>query len=808
MRRHLPTRELLPFCIFLLFSFVGFSQLTQQWAKRYNGPGNMLDQGKAIATDKQGNVYVTGTSGGDYLTIKYNGSGDTLWTKRYNGPGNGEDNVSGLAVDAQGYVYVTGGSQGKATGKDYATIKYDANGNELWAKRYNGPAGEDDGANALAIDASGNVYVTGESNGSGSGGDFATIKYNASGSLLWVKRYNGPNSEYDAANAVVVDASGNVYVTGRSTRIDEEAIPNTDFATLKYDTNGNELWATRWEDTYDDNPTALAVDASGNVYVTGSQGSSSYYVVIFDSGLEFVTRYVTIKYNSNGQELWARAFSDSKFNASPSAMAVDASGNVYVTGSSDNSDEEEGFLTGTDFATLKYDTDGNQLWVRKYPGNRRYYSGAASIALDASGNIYVTGSSDKSDETGTDFATLKYDTNGNALWVGRYPVSQNDMTRGLAVDGLGNVYITGFSFGFNSDDYLTIKYAQEPAAALVSYTLINADTNKDLFTLKDGDSLNLTTLPTLHLTIRANTHPAKVDSVVFGLSGAKSRTQIERIPPYALFGDSKVNSTTWGDYNAWTPSNGNYNLIATPYFKGKAGVPLAIRFTVLQHAVNSLSLINAETNQEIAPIKEGDVIDLSTLPTRQLNIRANTYPDKVGSVVFDLNEKLRVREDIFPYAIGGDINGDYRPWTLPLGKHTLTVIPYELKYADGKKGIAYSVRFTVVDPLATARTGANVLRSPTEEKQAELSATARVTATPNPFAGQTTLRFSVPRSGYTTLYIYDIKGARVQQLFAARAEEGQTYQVALDGTRLSTGVYMARLTTAGSIVNYQLLRVR
>ena len=155
---------------------------TVDWAKRYNGPGNGSDYAVSLAVDAEGNVYVTGGSAGvgsgdDYATIKYSPTGVRLWVKRYNGPGNGTDIATALAVDAEGNVYVTGCSYADGTDYDYATIKYSATGVRIWAKRYNGPGNSYDYAKALAVDAEGNVYVTGRSTGDGSSGDYFTIKY-------------------------------------------------------------------------------------------------------------------------------------------------------------------------------------------------------------------------------------------------------------------------------------------------------------------------------------------------------------------------------------------------------------------------------------------------------------------------------------------------------------------------------------------------------------------------------------------------------------------------------------------------------
>ncbi|MBI1746683.1 MAG: SBBP repeat-containing protein [Acidobacteria bacterium] len=189
----------------LVFSWLLFhtgflsAQVGQQWIARYNGSGNGTDYATALAVDADGNVYVTGYSygvgtGSDYATVKYDAAGNQLWVARYNGPGNSWDWASALAVDANGNVYVTGWSLGVGTENDYATVKYDAAGNQLWVARYHGPGNSGDGASALAVDAEGNVYVTGGSVGVYRVSDYATVKYDAAGNQLWVARYNGPGN--------------------------------------------------------------------------------------------------------------------------------------------------------------------------------------------------------------------------------------------------------------------------------------------------------------------------------------------------------------------------------------------------------------------------------------------------------------------------------------------------------------------------------------------------------------------------------------------------------------------------------------
>jgi hypothetical protein len=180
---------------------------------------------------------VTGASIGttfpdfDYATIKYSSTGQQQWVARYNGPGNSDDGANAIAIDESGNSYVTGSSHDLNTNYEhYVTIKYNSAGDEQWSARYSGPENGDNLAIAIAVDGPGNVYVTGASSGLGTDWDYATVKYNTSGTEEWVARYNGPGNFVDTAYGIGVDALGNVYVAGTSVG----SGTNTDYATIKY----------------------------------------------------------------------------------------------------------------------------------------------------------------------------------------------------------------------------------------------------------------------------------------------------------------------------------------------------------------------------------------------------------------------------------------------------------------------------------------------------------------------------------------------------------------------------------------------
>jgi WD40 repeat protein len=373
------------------------------WVKRYNGPANSDDEGLSVAVSPDGSkVYVTGTSIGatsayDYATIAYSAAtGARLWVKRYNGPGNGLDNAESVAVSpAGGTVYVTGSSEGTSVTYDYATVAYDAfTGAQLWVKRYNGPGNAADVARSVAVSPSGSkVYVTGTSIGTTSEQDYATIAYSAAtGARLWVKRYNGPSNGGDVATSLAAPGNGKVYVTGSS-----GGGSLSDYATVAYDAfTGTRLWVRRYNGPGNGNDEAFSLAArSGRVFVTGGSAGAG-------------TRrdYATIAYSAaTGARLWVKRYNGpgpGSGNGSDEATSLAAPGNgkVYVTGSS-------GGGTRQDYATVAYDAfTGAQLWVRRYNGPGNGNDEAFSLAA-RSGRVFVTGRSEGTRVT-YDYATVAY----------------------------------------------------------------------------------------------------------------------------------------------------------------------------------------------------------------------------------------------------------------------------------------------------------------------------------------------------------------------------------------------------------------
>jgi uncharacterized delta-60 repeat protein len=431
------------------FYTVKYTAGNERWASRYNGPGNGDDGATAIAVDSAGYVYVAGYSlgsgtGKDYAVVKYDPAGTEIWVRRYNGSGNGYDAVRAIALDDSGAVLVTGMSVSGST-NDYCTVKYSSDGVERWVRKYNGPGSASDAANDIAVDAAGNVYVTGNSDDSVTDADYCTIKYSPSGTVRWVRRYDGPGNSHDAGRAIATDSAGNVYVTGE----DYGTWSQWDYCTIKYDSAGNQQWLQHYNcAVWSDYAKDIAVDGAGNVFVTGTSVGSMNY------------DYCTIKYSQTGSQRWVHRYDGpSNANDGANALALDATGSVCVAGASPGPDSVE------DFCVIKYDSAGVQQWIRRYNGPGNGADGAASVGIDDSGGVYVCGSSVGSG-SGPDYCTIAYSPDGTEQWVKRYEGNGNadDQAQALVLDSEGNVCVAGSSRNaVTGSDFCSIKYDPDGA---------------------------------------------------------------------------------------------------------------------------------------------------------------------------------------------------------------------------------------------------------------------------------------------------------------------------------------------------------
>ncbi len=245
---------------------------------------------------------------------------------------------------------------------------------QQWAARFNGTASTIDLAQDMVLDNSGNAYVTGYANNTGTSKDYVTLKYNPEGNLLWSKSYNGEVSGGDYSFAIALDAQNNVYVTGRS---DRGGTTYSDITTIKYNTSGVQQWVTHYDAGFNglDEACGITVDNQANVYVVGKT-----YRTATNPDM------VVVKYNSSGVVQWGNVYNGTGNSIDYGySVAVDGSGNVIICGVS------VGTNSGSDCITIKYNSAGVEQWLVRYNGPDNQSDYGQVVKVDAMGNVYVTG---------------------------------------------------------------------------------------------------------------------------------------------------------------------------------------------------------------------------------------------------------------------------------------------------------------------------------------------------------------------------------------------------------------------------------
>ncbi len=359
----------------------------------------------------------------------------------------------------------------------------------IWATYCGGEA--DDLGYSVAIDTSGNVYLSGETQsttGIASGGfqniysggykDAFLVKYDSSGNRLWSTYYGG--TSYEWGYSIATDVSGNVYMAGMTTSsfgIAHNGFQNTisggfDGFLVKFDANGNRLWATYYGGLNDDRVYTVATDASDNVYIAGITGTiygiaSGGFQNTYGGGSSDA---FLVKFDTNGNRLWSTYYGGNGYDQGYSVI-TDASENVYLSGYTDgtNGIASGGFqntLAGNNDAFLvKFDSDGNRLWATYY-GGIDDDKGGFGLATDASENIYMTGYTNsvagiafegfQNIHGGGDYDAflVKFDENGSRIWATYYGGTANEEAYSIATDAAENVYLSGDSYSANGIAFL------------------------------------------------------------------------------------------------------------------------------------------------------------------------------------------------------------------------------------------------------------------------------------------------------------------------------------------------------------------
>jgi hypothetical protein len=393
-------------CIALILLLLLFSTVFAQqvlWIRQFGS--EEVEYALGVAVDTIGNVYIVGLTGGalpgqtnvgglDAFVRKYDAAGNEVWTRQFGSVA--LDFAQGVAVDIAGNVYVAGRTAGALTdqpsagGLDAFVRKYSAVGDELWTRQFGSTA--NDTALGVAVDANGNVYITGETYGAlpgqthagGVGSDAFIRKYDAAGNELWTRQFG--STAHDGARDAVIDAAGNLYVTGWSWAPlpNQTLVGRVDVYLRKYDaTWGIELWTRQFDSAAWDVPYAIALDTAGNVYIAGETEGAFLGQTHTGNRDAFVC-----KFDTAGNLLWVNQFGSTAHDQAY-GVGVDAESNIYVAGWTEGTLPNQKRMGSSDAFARKYNADGRELWTYQFGSSR--YDEIRGAAIEAAGLLYVVG---------------------------------------------------------------------------------------------------------------------------------------------------------------------------------------------------------------------------------------------------------------------------------------------------------------------------------------------------------------------------------------------------------------------------------
>lgn len=443
------------------------NQPTLAWSTYFDNTSQSADGDAVIGRDAQGNIFVGGTSytlgeQTDIVLFKTDANGNRVWARTFDGPGHYNDGLSDMAIDADGNAYLAGYSYSEGDtatrSYDFVVLKYNTDGDLLWTSFYGGNVGYDDRPMSLKIDNFGHVYVAGYSWGIGTYANYATLKLDAGGNQMWAKRFAGGNGEIP--NEVEVDAAGNVFVTGYSNS--SSAGGSEDVVTIKYNSDGTQMWLNRFDslEHNSDEGYQLEVNSGGDIFVL----AESY-------DFETTTTLIQKIDGTTGETSWTRPVAgfDAGMSLAPVGMRLDSEGNFILTGMLYD------FSYNVDSYVVKLDPETTPLWSHTYDGpSDEDYDGDPKIALDAQDNVYLAVTSEGF--ANADIQVIKYFASGVADWTYRFgnPFFGGDVLLDylrdhaqptMFIDGQGSVLLTGSSYiPDQSTDIVVFKL--EPVGAL------------------------------------------------------------------------------------------------------------------------------------------------------------------------------------------------------------------------------------------------------------------------------------------------------------------------------------------------------
>lgn len=352
-----------------------------------------------------------------------------LWTRTANGAEDNMDRGLDVATDAERNAWVSGIENTTADGQDMWFGLWDSGGVPAWAETYNDELGGNDVAWGIAAAGDGGFLVAGAVGVNGGGSDVSIRRYNAFAGDEWDITFDGGAGGTNRAYDIAVDGDGMIYTCGYI----ETATDALDAWVGKYDADGDEEWFESWDggESLEDAIKGVAFDADGNVIAVG-------FTTTLAQGEDVLVR----KFDADGGELWTRTYNNSDAGGSDQAygVAVDATGNIYVTGH-----ETVDVPADSDVWVRKYDPDGEVLWTKSWGGGGNAQDRGNDVAVGPNGELYVVGFINAAATSNDIFVRRMDPDDGSTIWTDTVDIENNstEEANGVAVESAGNVYVAG-----------------------------------------------------------------------------------------------------------------------------------------------------------------------------------------------------------------------------------------------------------------------------------------------------------------------------------------------------------------------------
>ncbi len=486
-----------------------FADLIPEWIVRIPIGASLSAGMSDMVVDAAGATYITGTSGpsgnNDIITAAYAPDGTPLWTRTFDGVNHWHDQARGITLGPDASVWVCGNTPAADSRAKVLALKYDlATGDLLRTIEYSSDPAYAEHAQSIAVDSQGNVYLGGGTNGDGS--DVYVLSFAPNGALRWRKTWDGPAFgpfSQDHLQKIRLAPDGNLVAMIDGVMGNNHA----DYFIIKYNPDtGASIWERNWGLNGDDFPSEIAIDASGDIFVSG-----------IALALEGNDRYGTIRLRGgDGQLLWENYSGIQSHNAMR-GMSIDGRGGVYVTGSVDPDGDRSN--ANDNFYSVRLDAaTGAPRWSHSYGANCLYCSDIpGGIIADTEGHVFLAGTTLSPPFNGQLILFALDETTGMETQRGTIDPLPNEGfgIRILRLDARQNLLMGGSAGNVNTGDKVMTLIKYDALAANVYalgvenlvggadavFTIVNATPNGNQYIAYSLRGLGSTFIPQLNVTL-------------------------------------------------------------------------------------------------------------------------------------------------------------------------------------------------------------------------------------------------------------------------------------------------------------------